>query len=252
METITSDQLQTKLCPFCAEIIQARALKCRFCGEFLNTDKTGIVKTVTETNKEQSVEQEGDNILFRGRPSLWGMAGAIVRGLIIFCIACFLLYYPFERLSMFHPVEGEKLYEENSATARPGSGGLTTEQVQVFRKYRILTGAGLAVLAALVLLVKAVRLKMIYYEVSADRIEWGRGIFDRRIDNMDMFRIVDLKLRRSLLDYIAGVGTVRLITTDKTDPEFKFEKIRGARRLYDIVKKASLDADRKNGVIHLE
>jgi hypothetical protein len=69
---------------------------------------------------------------------------------------------------------------------------------------------------------------------------------------MDMFRVIDLKLRRSLLDCIVGVGTIGLITTDKTDPEFKFEKIRGARRLYDIIKKASLDADRKNSVIHLE
>jgi membrane protein YdbS with pleckstrin-like domain len=252
METITSDQLQTKLCPFCAEIIQARALKCRFCGEFLNTDKAEIAKAMTETGGEQAEEQERNNILFRGRPSLWGMAGAVVRGLIILGIACFLLYYPIEKLSMFQPVESQGLYGDDSATESRPSGGLTAEQVQVFRKYRILAGAALAAFVVLMLLVKAVRLKMIYYDISSDRIEWGRGIFDRRIDNMDMFRVVDLKLRRSLLDCIAGVGTVRLITTDKTDPEFKFEKIRGARRLYDIIKKASLDADRKNSVIHLE
>jgi hypothetical protein len=67
-----------------------------------------------------------------------------------------------------------------------------------------------------------------------------------------MFRVIDLKLRRSLLDCIFGIGTVGLITTDKTDPEFTFEKIRNCRRLYDVIKKASLDADRRTGVVHLE
>ena len=42
------------------------------------------------------------------------------------------------------------------------------------------------------------------------------------------------------------------LTTDKTYPEFVFEKIRRSRQLYDIIKKASLDADKRSGVIHLE
>ena len=67
-----------------------------------------------------------------------------------------------------------------------------------------------------------------------------------------MFRVIDLRLQRSLLDCIAGIGTVTLFTKDQTDPEFNFYKIRKPRRLYDILKKASLDADRKQGVIHIE
>ncbi|MHC4542783.1 MAG: PH domain-containing protein [Planctomycetota bacterium] len=88
--------------------------------------------------------------------------------------------------------------------------------------------------------------------MNADRIEWSRGILDRRVDNIDMFRVIDLKMRRSLLDCIFGVGTVALVTTDKSDPEFVFEKMRYSRDLYDIIKKASLEADRKTGVVHLE
>jgi hypothetical protein len=45
---------------------------------------------------------------------------------------------------------------------------------------------------------------------------------------------------------------VALVTTDKTDPEFEFEKVRDCRYLYDVIKKASLEADRKTGVVHLE
>jgi uncharacterized membrane protein YdbT with pleckstrin-like domain len=93
---------------------------------------------------------------------------------------------------------------------------------------------------------------MIYYEVTAERIEWGRGILDRRVDNLDMFRVIDLRMRRSLLDCIFGIGTVTLITTDKTDPKFTFQRIKKPRRLYDIIKKASLEADNRSGVVHVE
>jgi hypothetical protein len=67
-----------------------------------------------------------------------------------------------------------------------------------------------------------------------------------------MFRIIDLKLHRSLLDCVLGIGTITLITNDKTDPEFMFTKISDPRELYNILKDATLDADRKQGVIHLE
>ncbi|MHC4542782.1 MAG: hypothetical protein ACYS74_23895 [Planctomycetota bacterium] len=62
--------------------------------------------------------------------------------------------------------------------------------------YRVLAGVGVAVLVLLILLLKTLVLKMVYYEVNADRIEWSRGILDRRVDNIDMFRVIDLKMRR--------------------------------------------------------
>jgi len=228
--------IQTKPCPFCAETIQAAAVKCRFCGEFLNTKKAKALESKTDADSESTGQEEiDDNILFAGRPSLWGMAPAVVKGLIVFAVAWLLIRLPLE--SFVNSLLDLKL---------------TATEAFAIARYRMIAGEGIIALVILILLLKAFKLKMIYYEVTADRIEWSRGILDRRVDNVDMFRVVDLKMRRSLLDCICGVGTVALITTDKTDPEFVFEKISDCRYLYDVIKKASLEADRKTGVVHLE
>jgi membrane protein YdbS with pleckstrin-like domain len=233
---MTIVDLQTKPCPFCAETIQAAAVKCRFCGEFLNTEKAKALQAAPDADLESAEqEEEDDGILFAGRPSLWGMASAIVKGLVVIAIAWLLMKLPLEAYAV-------RLLDLK----------LTPTQALAIVRYRMLAGGAICAIVVLTLLLKAFKLKMIYYEVSADRIEWSRGILDRRVDNVDMFRVVDLKMRRSLLDCILGVGTIELITTDKTDPEFEFEKIQDCRYLYDIIKKASLEADRKTGVVHLE
>ena len=226
MEVIVSD---TKQCPFCSESIQAAAIKCRFCAEFLNTDEARALEADSAPNSQL------DSILFEGKPSLWAMIGAAIKGLFFIVAAVFLLKLPLERI-----VSGLLKLE------------LTDSQANVIAEYRVIAGIGLIILVLLILLLKVLRLKMTHYVVSPDRIEWSRGILDRKVDNLDMFRVIDLKMRRSLLDCIVGVGTVGLITTDKTDPEFYFEKIHRSRKLYDIIKKASLDADKRSSVVHLE
>ena len=159
----------------------------------------------------------------------------MVKGLLFLAVAGFLVKFPLEDFT--HKLPNLEL---------------TENQVLAIAQCRALAGFALGTIVVLIVSLRILKLKMVYYEVSADRIELSRGVLNRRVDNIDMFRVVDLKMRRSLLDCIFGIGTVALVTTDKTDPEFEFEKVRDCRYLYDVIKKASLVADRKTGVVHLE
>jgi uncharacterized membrane protein YdbT with pleckstrin-like domain len=174
-------------------------------------------------------------ISFRARPSLWALAGTVLKAGFFFGVALLLIFYPV-------------------ADYLDQATGFDLSETQILQAatYARLAGLVLGLVVIMVLSMNIVSLKSICYEVTEDRIEWSRGILSRKIDNLDMFRVIDMKLHRSIFDCIFGIGTVTLITKDKTDPEFQFRKIRRPRVLYDIIKKASLDADRKQGVIHIE
>lgn len=179
-----------------------------------------------DTSKEQS-----NTVFYSGSPTLWAIAWDFVKGGAILFAAILIIAWHIERISWLH---------------------LSFQSIAVVGKYRVLLGLGVIFVVGLILFYKAWKIRMTHYEVSPDRIEYGEGVFDRKVDNLDMFRVVDIKLRRNVLDCVVGVGTVILTTTDKSHPEFEFKKIKNSQELYDTIKKASLSADRRTNVVHVE
>jgi membrane protein YdbS with pleckstrin-like domain len=170
-------------------------------------------------------------VFYSGRPTLWAMTWDLVKGGAILIAAIVIMAWHIERISWL---------------------GFSAASMVTIAKYRIMLGLGAFIVVGLILFYKSWKVRMMHYEVSPDRIEYGEGVFDRKVDNIDMFRVVDIKLRRNILDLLVGVGTVTLITSDKNQPEFEFKKVKNARELYDTIKKASLTADRRTNVIHME
>lgn len=69
------------------------------------------------------------------------------------------------------------------------------------------------------------------YFLEDDKLTIDRGFFTRSEDEIRLYRIMDITLRRSLGERIFGLGTVRCISGDKTAPEFELARIKNPKEV---------------------
>ncbi len=220
--------LKTRKCPFCAEPINPQAVKCRFCGEFLDTPKA---KTLEK--KANGIEEE--EVLFAGSPSMILAGWSILKFLVICAVAYGVSKIPLEYLCK------ELIGQDEGAAI-----------CVMLEKYRLGLVLVLFIGAGLLLLYRILSIRYTSYIVTSDRVEFSRGLLSRKTDNIDLFRVTDVRLHRSFADRLMGLGTVTIVTTDKTEPTLEFKKVRKSRKLYEAIRGASLDEDRNRQVVHLE
>ncbi|NLE28115.1 MAG: PH domain-containing protein [Phycisphaerae bacterium] len=210
-----------KKCLFCGEMILAEAIKCRFCGEFVAKDAHASSGEVLGRQGRRSLTNPpyrsdvAEDVLLLVRPSLAAMANSFILGIVIIAVGIF---------------AGFMMNDPSGVMVALGVGGLVV----------IWLGG------------KIVILKCISWRIGQDRIEYERGVLNRSMDNLDMFRVTDVRLHCTLMDRLWGIGTVEILSSDETHPVLLLEKIRNPRKAYDFLKRMSLVADQRRGVVHME
>ncbi|MDD3921428.1 MAG: PH domain-containing protein [Eubacteriales bacterium] len=67
------------------------------------------------------------------------------------------------------------------------------------------------------------------YSLTQEKLLVDTGFFNRKEDEVRLYRILDISLKRPLSQRIWGLGTVHLCTADKSTPDFDIKRIKNSR-----------------------
>lgn len=81
------------------------------------------------------------------------------------------------------------------------------------------------------------------YTLTNKKITVNKGFIRSSEDDILLYRIADLRLRRTLIQKIFGLGTIDVISSDKSIPELEIHNIRNFREFKDLLEE-SIEHDR--------
>ncbi|MCH5584408.1 PH domain-containing protein [Shimazuella sp. AN120528] len=82
----------------------------------------------------------------------------------------------------------------------------------------------------------ALKLKSIRYQLTTERLQITEGIFSKRTDQVELYRVKDLTLEYPFIYRIFSKGNIVFFTSDHTLPNFKLEAISNADIIMDVVR----------------
>ena len=85
----------------------------------------------------------------------------------------------------------------------------------------------------------ALPISLTKYTVTPSVVTTDRGLFNITEDDCYIYKINDVKMTRSFLERLTGLGTVCCYTSDNTSPTLKLEHVQHARELKAYILKQS-------------
>lgn len=91
----------------------------------------------------------------------------------------------------------------------------------------------LTVTSGIYLLLAFLMLRRKLFILTSETLVYDRGIFFRRADFIELYRVIDFQERQSLLQQLAGLKTVVVYSGDRTTPQLL---IPGVRQEEDLIR----------------
>ncbi len=89
----------------------------------------------------------------------------------------------------------------------------------------------------------------VHYKITSQRVVIEQGMFSKRMEQLDLYRVVDYVVERPFGQRIMGTGNIILEAVDKTTPEIRISGIKtDVVALYEKLRYATEQEKKKRGV----
>ncbi len=136
----------------------------------------------------------------------------------------------------------------SASMERQGSAGLARQTIIFegtpswkawFWSY-VLAGVLSLVLVGLIwLLTLELRRKGMRYKLTGRTIDLESGVFSKRIETVQLWRVQDIDFQQSFMDRIFGVANIHITTTDRSTPEIDLRGLPASREVFESLKDAA-------------
>jgi uncharacterized membrane protein YdbT with pleckstrin-like domain len=76
------------------------------------------------------------------------------------------------------------------------------------------------------------------YELTTERLRVRSGVFNRKLDELELYRVRDYRFEQPLFLRLFGLGNVLLTTADKSNPSVTLRAIRDGEALREQIRNA--------------
>lgn len=145
-----------------------------------------------------------------------------------------------------HPTDGAKFCPECGASTAIGgtaSAGDAPPPAAVLEEdeRELWTGSPDAVLDAM-------NARSTRYTLTTERIRALTGLIGKRSEQLDLFRVKDVRVTRGLAQRARGCGHVAVLSSDKTTPEMVLYNVKDPDNLAELIRKTAREARQRAGV----
>jgi uncharacterized membrane protein YdbT with pleckstrin-like domain len=140
-----------------------------------------------------------------------------------------------------------------AASGEPEPPGEAPEELLFEGRGAVLSSVGAVLLTVATLGIAALvlwfRRRSVGYRVTSQRIVIERGILSQRLEQTDIYRIVDYTVERPFGQRLLGTGNLVLKTMEKENPVVRIDAVRtDVVALYERLRRATEAEKRRRGV----